>query len=100
MNPDKNDAAPNSKDSLGSSALSVMYSCPFCDKSYDKGQSLQKHTRTRHNKTVVYCTLCAAVFRFEPNCCVVQLWTLWLSGQSSRLLIHFNIQFDTNNLHA
>ena len=46
-----------------SSALSVLYPCPFCDKSYDKGQSLQKHTRTKHTKTIVYCTLCAAVFR-------------------------------------
>ena len=74
INPDKNDAAADveasidsSAASLDSSAPSVMYSCPFCQKSYDKGQSLQKHTRTRHNKTVVYCTLCAAVFRFVTS---------------------------------
>ena len=79
INPDKNDAAADSKDSSESLALSVLYSCPFCDKSYDKGQSLQKHTRTRHNKTVVYCTLCAAVFRFVP---VVELWSN--NGQSSK----------------
>ena len=63
---DKSDMAADSK-SAPVSALSVMYPCPLCDKSYDKGQSLQKHTRTKHHMTVVFCFLCAAVFRYVES---------------------------------